>query len=208
MGCESITNTVYPGIWGISPDFDVRHHHKLMPLKKRLATEAPPNDNLKKQYVSLSEEDKGILDQALATHFLLYRLSALERERLIEEFQTYYCEGGKDVFLKGSVGNFFFVVKKGKVSVRTEHRTIGLERGECFGELALMYASTRLATVKAETDCFFFCIDYKTFRVTLQELLKKNFETAKSYIEKVPMFRYFPKKQKTTIAYNAHIVKY
>lgn len=67
-------------------------------------------------------------------------------------------------------------------------------RGDYFGDLALLYTAPRSATAQALTDCEFYCISHEIFRKTAQEIVKKNYEFAKNFIEKVHIFKFLTKR--------------
>ena len=80
--------------------------------------------------------------------------------------------------------------------------------GEYFGELALLYSATRSASVKVEKDCLFWCLSRKSFKTTIENMVKKNYKLAKKYVENITTFNFLSKKQKNVIAYNMHSLKY
>jgi CRP-like cAMP-binding protein len=60
---------------------------------------------------------------------------------------------GETIFCEGDPGVEFFVIKSGRVNVLSGNRLLEtLGENEIFGELALIDASPRSATVTAETD--------------------------------------------------------
>jgi CRP-like cAMP-binding protein/Zn-dependent protease len=74
------------------------------------------------------------------------------------------------VFRQGDRADAFFVLRKGRLAVEDEHPETGdtrvlrtLEPGESFGELALLSAAPRSATIRAMTDAQVFEIDKPTF---------------------------------------------
>ena len=69
------------------------------------------------------------------------------------------------IFKEGEIGDKFYLIKKGKLSVLKDNKIIReMEEGNCFGELALLNNEPRSATIKTETKC------------TLYILTKQNFD--------------------------------
>jgi cAMP-dependent protein kinase regulator len=73
------------------------------------------------------------------------------------------------------MGDFFFIVAKGKVSYRVNGEVVGSAKvGDSFGELALLYKCPRAAAVWGESDATsLFRVDQKTFRYMTQTLTQK-----------------------------------
>ena len=84
--------------------------------------------------------------------------------------QTRPVKAGTVVFKAGEPGGEFFIIEEGSVSVRLGDRTIEtLGRGEIFGEMALVDAKPRSATIVAETDCVLVPISEKQFVLMVRE---------------------------------------
>ncbi len=86
----------------------------------------------------------GVSEAALA--FLLERAAVVERR------------AGELFFAERDFGDAFYLLERGRVDIyKTREgvrRDIGsLGEGECFGEMALLSATDRSATVVAATDC-------------------------------------------------------
>ena len=88
-----------------------------------------------------------MLHKTLSKHFLFYNLTKHQRSHLIKCFDIYECPKNTIVFSKGNTGKKFFVIHTGTVKVEAEDKNIILKRGNYFGDLALVYASLRSATV-------------------------------------------------------------
>jgi CRP/FNR family transcriptional regulator, cyclic AMP receptor protein len=74
-------------------------------------------------------------------------------------------ESSEDIFVEGDVGDALFLVIEGKVRVHRQEKTIAeLGERECFGEMALLDASPRSATVTALAD------------LTLLKIAREDFE--------------------------------
>ena len=90
---------------------------------------------------------------------------------------------GQPIFRQGDRATAFFVIRRGTVRVETEHPDTGdievlntLGRGEAFGELGLLGAAPRSATVRAEDEVELFTVDKGTFdRLLADEIRAPEF---------------------------------
>ncbi len=79
-------------------------------------------------------------------------------------------EATEDIFVEGDVGDALFLVLEGKVRVHRQEKTIAeLGERECFGEMAILDASPRMATVTAISDVALLKISREDFEELLQE---------------------------------------
>lgn len=89
-------------------------------------------------------------------------------DRATEE--TRAVAAGEIIFNVGDAADAFYMVRSGKVAVRLGNRTLSvLGEGEIFGEMALIDAGPRSATVIAETDCVVVPISEKQFLFMVSE---------------------------------------
>jgi CRP-like cAMP-binding protein len=80
-------------------------------------------------------------------------------------------EASEDIFVEGDVGDALFLVIEGRVRVHRADKAIAeLGERECFGEMAILDASPRSATVTALADVTLL----KIAREDFEELLTEN----------------------------------
>lgn len=130
---------------------------------------------------------------------LLQSLESYERMNLADALQSKSYKAGEVIITQGDDADAFYIIEEGKVVVKvkdtftpqqsegTEGGEAGgeaaevvvneLERGNYFGELALLDNKPRAATVYAESDCTCALLDVKAFERLLGpcvDILKRN----------------------------------
>ena len=79
-------------------------------------------------------------------------------------------ESGEDVVVEGEVGDALYIVLEGKVKVHRKEKAIAeLGSRECFGEMALLDASPRSATVTAMDNVTLLKISREDFQEIMAE---------------------------------------
>jgi CRP-like cAMP-binding protein/Zn-dependent protease len=107
---------------------------------------------------------------------------------------------GEPIFRQGDRATAFYIVRRGRVNIEDEHPESGdtrvlrtMDRGESFGELALLGARRRQATVRAADEVELFEIDKGTFdRLLAEDMRAPEFgHTMQSLVElrELPVFR-------------------
>ena len=89
-------------------------------------------------------------------------------------------ETGEEIFAEGEAGDALYLVLDGRVRVHRQDRVIAeLGERECFGEMALLDAAPRSATVTAVVDAHLLKISREDF----QEILNEKPEIASGIIK-------------------------
>ena len=69
-----------------------------------------------------------------------------------------------------------------------ETLTKTLKPGEGFGEMALLYNAPRSAEIRCVNQCKLWGVDRITFRKALEEMITRNFEENRRFIENISFF--------------------
>lgn len=91
-----------------------------------------------------------------------------EIDRLADEVRV---EAGRTVIRQGDLGQEFALIVSGEAEIRKDGELIAtIGRGTYFGEVALLDAVTRTASVIAKTDLVLEVIDRRGFNTLLDDL--------------------------------------
>lgn len=78
---------------------------------------------------------------------------------------------GTELVREGRPGHEFFVIADGRATVRRKNRKLAsLQKGDFFGELALLDRAPRNATVVADTDMELFVLGQREFAGVIDEV--------------------------------------
>jgi CRP/FNR family cyclic AMP-dependent transcriptional regulator len=107
-----------------------------------------------------------------------------ELQGIASVFKERRFSEGETVIQQGSGAAAFFVIESGEVTVHVdgiERRT--LQAGDYFGEMALIDAGTRTATVKAATDLVCSGVTFWDFRPIVEQNGVIGWKLLRSLIE-------------------------
>ncbi len=109
----------------------------------------------------------------LRTTSIFSALDDGELARVAETCQEQTYRTGQKIFTEGEAGDRLFMVASGKVRISRlipgsgEEALAVLQRGACFGEMAVFDRSTRSTDAIAETDCTLITISRADFETLL-----------------------------------------
>ncbi|CAD8077328.1 unnamed protein product [Paramecium primaurelia] len=129
-----------------------------------------------------------------------------------------YCEKFKSheiVFYVDSVGTKFYIILEGQVMVlvrkpnQIEMEAVRiLNKGESFGELALLHKQPRLATIQCLTECTFAVLDKQQFKHILQEEQQKQLDENIDYFSQIKIFSHLHRTQLKHIYLNSFLYEF
>lgn len=77
-----------------------------------------------------------------------------------------------------------------------------------FGELALLYQHKRTSSVRTHEECCFWVIDKISFTDAVEEIVTKEYEENRKYLENLKFFPFLPSDTKDLIAASLVTLKY
>ena len=116
----------------------------------------------------------------LATVPMFHDLSQRHLRKVAEQATVKRFAPAAAIVRAGDAGDAFYVILDGVANVRRSgKRTIKLKPGDFFGELALLDAAPRVATVEAETEV----LTMRLGRAGFQRVLEKEPKVAVSLLK-------------------------
>lgn len=110
-------------------------------------------------------------------------------KKIIEEMIYCSSKQGVEIIPQGSNGSFFFVLDEGEVDILINgEKKRTLVAGQFFGDLALLYNSTRSATVKAATDVKMWGITRDAFREQVKKIKLEQYKENREVLNGVAIF--------------------
>lgn len=133
---------------------------------------------------SFQEWKRRTYDHILRSVELLSPLDAEARAQVIDTIRPEFYEQGEEIIRQGEEGHEFFLLVKGEaVALKDGKEVLRYRPGSCFGELALLSASPRAATVLACTDCETAVLSEADFSRLLGPLSTMQNQTLRSKVE-------------------------
>ncbi|CAH8495417.1 unnamed protein product [Heterobilharzia americana] len=145
----------------------------------------PRNSLLRRQSVAAESFDPERIE------ILLFRcLDEEQKSKVIDAMQEMKVKNGEIVITQGDDGDNFYIIESGTYDIYVRNPTatdkqlgekVGSYNGQgSFGELALMYNTSRAASIVAATDGILWLMDRNTFR---RIVLKAAFHKRQTYVE-------------------------
>lgn len=129
-----------------------------------------------------------LINAAMKDNVLFMNLDSDHKAQIIAEMYKCELSAGQIAIKQGDLGDNLYVVESGEFSVTVSGKQVAQRvKGQCFGELALMYNSPRAATVTATTPATVWVVDRFTFRRIVTDLSERRFALYCSFLKKVDL---------------------
>jgi cAMP-dependent protein kinase regulator len=128
------------------------------------------------------------IHSAVKDNLLFRNLDRTQLEQIIDAMFERRVQAGMEIIRQGEEGDYFYAIDSGRAQViKDGQMVVELGPGEAFGELALMYGSPRLATVKALEPTILWAVDRATFRGIVIDLAFQKRRMYESFLRSVPL---------------------
>lgn len=103
-------------------------------------------------------------------------------------------EAGSQIIRMGDDGDYLFVIEEGKLECYKDIEGVSTvvktcEAGDVFGELALLYNTTRAANVRACSKCTLWQLDRETFNAIVKDAAASKRARYESFLKQVPLLK-------------------
>uniref|UniRef100_A0A7S0V7R7 cGMP-dependent protein kinase n=1 Tax=Polytomella parva TaxID=51329 RepID=A0A7S0V7R7_9CHLO len=145
--------------------------------------------------VKISLDDFDFIENSFAKLLLFNKLETSIQRKVVQEMYERQVSAGEILIKEGDTGlaaTELYVVKSGKFEVlqmrQGQNVRVNMkERGDCFGEISLMYDSPRSATVAATTDAVVWVLDRAVFRYFVREIQETQVSQVELFLNSVPI---------------------
>ncbi|KAA0184298.1 cAMP-dependent protein kinase type II-alpha regulatory subunit [Fasciolopsis buskii] len=157
-----------------------------------------------------TDNQRARLSNAVKEILLFRCLDDEQKSHVIDAMQEKHVKAGEIVISQGDDGDNFYVVESGTYDIYVKSSSdrsteLGRKVGSyndhgSFGELALMYNTSRAATIKAATDGILWLMDRKTFRrIVLKAAFLKR-QLYENLLEEVPLLKELSSYERISVA--------
>ncbi|CAG9330469.1 unnamed protein product [Blepharisma stoltei] len=154
--------------------------------------------NVEERYKT--EEDMKMIMNALASHFILKGLDEDSRFEIARTMKHYTIGPREYVFEEGKPGQSFYILASGRLEVVMNGTKKNLiSPGFGFGELALLDARPRTASIISIEKCHLWGVDRDTFKDAVRRVNLLGHEENKKFIDNISIFKSLTQAQKDRI---------
>lgn len=130
---------------------------------------------MKLEKIAIGRDEQSWLNRALSGFKFFGGLTVKELDNVMACVDLFHYPASTAVFCEGRPGDSMFVIYQGRVAVRKNkffilsREVARLGPGEIFGEMALLHAAPRNATLKTLEDSKLFVLLAEDFRMLLDK---------------------------------------
>jgi putative ABC transport system ATP-binding protein len=130
-------------------------------------------------------QEAAIVSQMLAGCELFQHLTPRSLAEMSDHLRPEMIPADTVVIREGEIGDKFYLIREGTVSVRREGLEVAsLGEGDFFGELALMYGQPRNATVVTREPCILYWLDQQHFQAAMNQQASFEAEIRESLFDR------------------------
>jgi len=133
-----------------------------------------------------NESDINMIYNIFSKNYFLKSLNNKDKEDIISEIHLAKITSNRLIIKEGFPGRFFYIIRKGLVEVIKNNIVLKqLNKGEGFGEFALLNNSPRTCSIKSIIQCEFWILERESFRRIINSSTIENYKENKKFIQSI-----------------------
>ena len=150
-------------------------------------------------------KDADLIENCLIDHSFLRSLEKQARQEVIKQVSSYSVKSNVEIFKQGNEPGCFYILAQGTCEkIVNGQKTELIEKGQYFGDTALLYGTNREYTVRTSDNCIVWCMEKKNFRKVIEHILHVKFEENKNNVNNMPLFAVINNEQKNKVIGNIY----
>ncbi|MBX3423506.1 MAG: ATP-binding cassette domain-containing protein [Pirellulaceae bacterium] len=130
-------------------------------------------------------QEAAIVSQMLAKCEIFQHLTPRSLAEMADHLKPQPLAADQVVIREGDIGDRFFLIREGSVSVRRSGTEVAvLSEGDFFGEVALLYNQPRNATVVTREPCVLYTLHQDHFRLAMSQQASFEAEIRRSLFDR------------------------
>lgn len=147
-----------------------------------------------------SAEERDFLRISLQSVLFCSQLKMEQMNLVIDAMSPVKVEQNEVIMKQGEKGDMFYIIKSGRFEVSKDNVVVHVfDNSGYFGELALIYAAPRSATVTSTVEGWLWSINRRNFRRLVVNSVKKRDKMYETTLDSIPLFNGLDWKMKDSI---------
>jgi len=163
-----------------------------------------------------SESDYEFITEALKKLLLFNNIDSAIYKKIVSDTYERNVKAGEILIKQGDTGQAaseLYIVKEGKFEVLEQRQGTMMrvnvkERGDCFGEISLMFDFPRSATVAATTDAVVWVLTRKTTRKHIKDMQQSEYQQSELFLNSVPILNPLSDREKKKLVSALELVTF
>ena len=150
-------------------------------------------------------KDSNLIEECLINHTFLRALEKQARKEITKEVSQYYIKPNMEIYKQGEPPGCFYILASGicDIILNGEKKQI-LEKGNYFGDTAILFGTNREHTIKTATECYVWVMEKKNFKKVIDHLLSITFDENNINAGKFPLLSIATQEQKIKLINNSY----
>ena len=164
-----------------------RKKEKIAIIAKNKASSNHEKKNLQVIHKGNSnKEDYELIYNIIDKHLIMQTLNEQARNEIIVTMSLCKVKEGVTLFTEGQIGNYWYIVHEGKLEMYMNGKLKKeMNRGDSFGEFALINNAPRITTVKTVSECELWVMKREVFRKIIDFIFQLNYNENKKFLDSI-----------------------